>query len=81
MTSRRRAGSGLSSVEYVCDDTREFGCWLLFLQQVAHELGVWKLQNRVKCLFIRFRRIFVSIFEVAQQQLVEFAHSSSALPL
>ncbi len=31
-TMRRSAGSGLSSVEYACDDTGKLGCRLLLLQ-------------------------------------------------
>jgi hypothetical protein len=34
-TIRRRRGSGWSSVEYVGDDTRHFGCRLLLVQQVT----------------------------------------------
>ena len=77
-TTRLRNGSGVSSVEYVFDDTREICCSLLFLQQVAHQLRIGKLQKRAKCLFIRVGRRRVMIVEIGQQQFVEFAHAAAA---
>jgi len=80
MTRRRNTGSGVSSVEYVFDDTCEFGSWLFLVQQVAYELRIRKLQKRLKCLFIGRGCPLITVFEIAKQQFIELAHSASALP-
>jgi hypothetical protein len=80
MTRHRKNGSGVSSVEYVFDDTLNFGGWLFPVQQVAYELRIGKLQKRVKCLLIGHWRLLITMFEIAQQQFVELAHATPALP-
>ena len=77
----RSSGSGVSSVENVFDDTLQFGGRDLFVQQVADEIGIGKLQKCLKRLFIRFGCLLVALFQVGQEKLVQLSHSTSALPL
>ncbi len=80
ITRRRNTGSGVSSVEYVFDDTCEFGGWLFLVQQVAYQLRIRKLQKHVKCPFIDHGRPLITNLEIAEQQFIELAHPASALP-
>ena len=50
------------------------------MQQIAVQLRVGQLQNFAKCGFIRVAVLRVAFVEVANEQLVEFAHASPALP-
>jgi hypothetical protein len=81
MMMYRNKGSGVSSVENVFDDTLKFGGRHLFVQQVADEIGIGKLQKCLKRLLIRFGCLLVALLQVSQEKLVQLSQSTSALPL
>lgn len=76
--SERLAGR---QAEYLIDDTcNAFRLGATALQQIAVEFGIRERQNFVERGFFVLVRARVALFEIAQQQLVEFAHAASALP-
>jgi hypothetical protein len=79
-TNFRSFGSGISSAEYLIDDILQFGRSGLMIQEIANQLGVGKLQKFAKCLLIGFGRGRIARIEVTDEELVELAHSTPALP-
>ena len=80
-TTRRRSGSGWISAKYAVDDTRDrLRRRRLPLQQIRVQFGVGKLENCAERRFIVIAIARVILFEIAQEKLVELAHSAPALP-
>ena len=80
-TIRRRNGSGVISAKYAVDDTRYgLGRRCLPLQEIGVQFWICKLQNCPERGLIVVARVWVVVFQVAYQELVELPHAASALP-